>query len=84
MLRGLTLLAEKPEGWAALRMWCFLESIRAAFCCAYLPHRRNTRPFLRALNVEMAASVKPSQPCLPWDAASCARTVSTALSRNTP
>ena len=84
MLPSLTLLAEKPEGWAALRMWCFLESIRAAFCWAYLPQSRNTRPFLRALNVEMAESVKLSQPCLPCDAGSCARTVSTALSRKTP
>ena len=50
----------------------------------HLPHSRNTRPLLRALSVEMAASVNVSQPCLPWDAASCARTESTAFSRKTP
>ena len=84
LLPGRTLLAEKPDGWAAFRMWCFLESISTAFCWAYLPQSRKTSPFLRALSMEMAASVKFSHPCLPWDAASCARTVSTALSRNTP
>lgn len=46
--------------------------------CAYLPHSRNTTSLRSRDSPAMAAFVNFSQPRLAWEAAACARTVSTA------
>jgi hypothetical protein len=77
-------LAERGEGWAAVSTVWRSASIRSILSWAYLPQSKNTTGSSCSLTARITSSVNTSQPLPLCEAALCARTVSTALSRNTP
>lgn len=83
-LQPRNLVTLSGEGCAASMTWCLLRLMIFPFFCAKPPHRMKTIGLERPFSVRTTASVNTCHPHFSCELASCARTVSDALSMSTP